>query len=241
MNTKNNTAKFIYWMTKQEFESVRKILKLDGYKIAATTMTPCEVLKCSGKTVLYATPGVFNRVCTRQGSWYRASDKAGKIMLASDHKLDTAYDNYLDATMHESDFIPAQLPSRKELKVLVNMPAYNEQKPQEWEQVAIKDKLMFKSLFTMTGFWKWGDNMKKHWLNHKANHANFINKQYTTEIDNEQIAYTVTENDGVCSSCVEFFNIIDNSSRKLVRACPGAITFGGAKREVYYDVKPSNV
>ncbi len=237
MNTEN-TTKYIYWMGKQQFESSRSELQQAGYKVAASAMTPCEVLKCRGKTVNYATPGVFNRVCTRQGSWYRASDKAGKILLVSDHKLANQYDVYFDATINTTDFIPEQLPGRKELKVLINHPAYNDSKPAEWEQVAMKDKLMFKSLFTMTGFWKWGDNMKKHWLHHRSNHANFLSKQYTTKIDNEQVAYSVTDNDGVCSSCVEFFNIIDGDARKLVRACPGSITFGGAQRDVYYDVKP---
>jgi hypothetical protein len=30
----------------------------------------------------------------------------------------------------------------------------------------------------------------------------------------------------------EFFNIIEVNSRKLVRSCPGAVTFGGAKRDI---------
>lgn len=238
MNTATTSKKYIYWMTQQDFDFARNRLKQHDYKVTATQMTPCEVLKCNGKTLLYATPGVFNRVCTRQGSWYRASDKAGKTMLVSDHKLDAAYDRYLDAIIDESNFSPEHLPSRKELKLLVGMPAYNGNKPAEWEQVAVKDKIMFKSLFTMTGFWKWGDNMKKHWLNHRANHANFLSKQFSTMIDNELVAYSVTENDGVCSSCVEFFNIVTPEDRKLVRACPGAITFGKAARQVYYDILP---
>ena len=83
-----------------------------------------------------------------------------------------------------------------------------------------------------------GDNLKKHWLGHRANHANFLSKKVTTELDGEQVPYSVTGNEGVCSSCVEFFNVIEVDSRKLVRACPGAVTFGGAKRDIYYDIKP---
>jgi len=26
-----------------------------------------------------------------------------------------------------------------------------------------------------------------------------------------------------------------------VRSCPGAVTFGGAKRDIYYDIKPRKV
>lgn len=97
---------------------------------------------------------------------------------------------------------------------------------------------MFKILFTLTGFWGWGDNLKKYWLNHRANHANFLTHKYTTNIEGEEVPYSVANNAGTCSSCVEFFNIIEKDTRKLVCACPGAVTFGSAKRNIYYDVLP---
>ena len=75
-------------------------------------------------------------------------------------------------------------------------------------------------------------------MGHRANHANFLSKKVTTEVDGKQVPYSVTGNESVCSSCVEFFNIIEVNSRKLVRSCPGAVTFGGAKRDIYYDIKP---
>jgi len=105
----------------------------------------------------------------------------------------------------------------------------------------MKDSILFKTMFTLTGFWGWGDNLKSHWVNHKANHANFLSRQFTTSIDGEDVPYSITTNDGVCSSCVEFFNIIKQDDRKLVRACPGSITFAKLERERYYDVKPLNI
>ena len=78
----------------------------------------------------------------------------------------------------------------------------------------------------------------RHWLGHRANHANFLSKHFTTKIDGEDVAYSVTENAGVCSSCVEFFNITNADQRKLVRACPGAITFGGAPKDSFLDIQP---
>lgn len=97
---------------------------------------------------------------------------------------------------------------------------------------------MFKLFFTVTRFWGYGDNLRKHWIGHRANHANFLAKKFTTELDGEQVAYSVTGNAGVCSSCAEFFNVVSPDDRKLVRACPGSVTFGAAQRDVYYDVKP---
>jgi hypothetical protein len=233
-------SKYIYWLDKTELDDIRAALKLQGYSFSRAMKTPCEVLKAKGKKLVYGTPGIWSLVCKRQGSWYRDSNKNGKYMLVSDHLLDEKYDNYLDVTIRQSDFTPEQLPDRRQLSVLVRAPEYQSKKPQQWEQVKVLDKVMFKTLFTFTQFWGWGDNMKKHWLNQRANHANFIAKQYTTTIDDEDVAYSVTDNDGVCSSCVEFFNVIQQQDRKLVRACPGAITFGGVERDIYYDVKPAS-
>lgn len=90
----------------------------------------------------------------------------------------------------------------------------------------------------MTGFWRRGDNLARHWLGRRANHANFLAKRHATEIDGERGAYSVTGNAGVCSSCAEFFNVVAPDDRALVRACPGSVTIGGAERDVYYDVRP---
>ena len=159
-------------------------------------------------------------------------------MLASNKKLPEEYNQYLDVQIKEIDFEPQSLPSNTELQNLVDNEAYQQQKPHDWENKTWMDSFMFKTLFSLTRFWGWGDNLKKYWLSHRANHANYLTRQYTTEIDGEAVPYSIADNAGICSSCVEFFNIVDQSSRKLVRACPGSVTFGGAKRKIYYDVKP---
>ena len=160
-------------------------------------------------------------------------------MVMSDHRLPEALDEFLDSTMSASTFAPESLPSAEELTDIVSSEEYQSQKPNQWEKPGWKDAVMFKVLFTATRFWGIGDNLRKHWLGHRANHANFLAKSVTTEVDGEAIPYSVTENDGVCSSCVEFFNVIDGESRKLVRSCPDAVTFGGAKRDIFYDIKPN--
>ncbi|MFQ5630145.1 MAG: hypothetical protein ACE5I1_15360 [bacterium] len=159
-------------------------------------------------------------------------------MMMSEKKLPEAFDEYLDAEIAGTKFTPESLPTTPELQNLVNSEAYQRNKPEEWEAKGLKDAVMFKVLFSLTRFWGWGDNLKKHWLSHKAHHANFLAHHFTAEIDGESVPYSIAENAGICSSCVETFNIIDENSRKLVRACPGAVTFGGAKRNTYLDVKP---
>ena len=140
--------------------------------------------------------------------------------------------------MTPSDFVPSRLPAREELQSLVDSPAYTERKPGGWEAIGLQDAVMFKILFTLTRFWGIGDSLKRFWLSQRANHANFLARHFTTRIEGEEVPYSVTENAGVCSSCVEFFNVTEAGSRKLVRACPGAVVFGGAQRNVYLDVKP---
>ena len=238
MNNNTQFSKHIYWMSKEVFYEFRKYIAKTDYKLSSVSKTPCETLKARDNRIRYASPSIFDRLCTRQSSWYRNSDKAGMYLVVSAQSMPDIYHRYLDATISESDFLPAQLPDRNALKKLVKSEKYRSQRPDEWEKPGLKDSIMFKVMFSLTGFWGWGDNLKSHWLNHRANHANFLSHQYTTEIDGEDVAYSVTDNDGVCSSCAEFFNIIEQGSRKMVRACPGSITFAGVKRNVYYDVNP---
>ncbi len=204
----------------------------------SSKFTPCQVLRASGTKVVYATPEIWSRMCVRQGSWYRDSKRNGQYMMVSEHKLPHTFDENLDAEITNTEFTPKSLPTTLGLEDLVNSKAYQENKPGEWEAKTRKDAIMFKMLFSLTRFWGWGDNLKKYWLSHKATHANFLTRKFTVEIDSESVPYSVAENAGICSSCVETFNIIEDNSRKLVRACPGAVTFGGAERDVYLDIKP---
>ena len=234
-------SKYLYWFSKAELEQAKPVIRAAGIKLAGVIKTPCEVLKASGNKALYASPTIWSTLCKRQGSWYRASDRAGKYMVISEQRLPESCDQYIDSEISAADFTPEALPNRKQLIGLVESDKYQNQRPDEWELPGMKDSLMFKIMFTFTGFWGWGDNLKSHWVNHKANHANFLSKHFTTKVDGEDVPYSVTNNDGVCSSCVEFFNVIEQSDRKLVRACPGSITFAHLERERYYDVKPINI
>jgi hypothetical protein len=233
------TSRHLYWLAAGEFDSATARLREDGFKVEKTLLTPCQVMRSSGKKLIYAPPEIWSGMCKRQGSWYRQSDKLGKFMILSERRLPEHMDAFLDAEMTLSDFMPASLPNRSELAEIVNSKAYQTGKPSEWEQVRGREGLMFKMLFTFNRIWGWGDNLGRHWLGHRANHANFVSKKVTTRIDGEEVAYSVTENAGVCSSCAEFFNVVTPKSRKLVRACPGSVTFGGAERGTYYDVKPT--
>jgi len=241
MTTTLPFSRYIYWLDSEALNTITPELAASGYTVSSANMTPCETLNASGKKVIFAKPQVWSRLCSRQGSWYRESDKKGKTLLVSDHPLPGAMQLYLDAEMTQSNFKPDYFPTKATMREMINSPEYQNLRPDEWENAGVKDSIMFKIFFSVTRFWGAGDNMSKHWLSHRANHANFLTNTFTTNIDGEDVPYTVTDNKGVCSSCVEFFNVSAKNSRKLVNACPGSITFSKVKRDTYYDIKPINI
>lgn len=231
-------TQYLYWLPAADFANARTNLESAGYALSAAVLTPCQVMKAEGNRVVYAPPEVWTRICTRQGTWYESSRRAGTIMLMSGRRLPAALEPFLDAELASTDFQPERLPGDDELQSLVDSDAYTAAKPKGWEAIGLKDAVMFKLLFTLTRFWGIGENLKRYWLSHRANHANFIARHFTTKLEGEDVPYSVSQNAGVCSSCAEFFNVVEDESRKLVRACPGSVIFGGAARDVYLDIKP---
>lgn len=229
---------YLYWIPANEFRAASNIVRDMGLNLSGSRMTPCETLRVAPGRAIYATPQVFKRMCTRQGSWYSASKRDGHFLLLSPVRLSAELDCHLDAELKESTFQPETLPTKEELQSLVTSPEYTGQRPNEWEQVKAIEGVMMKLFFVFNRFWGLRDSLTKHWLTQRANHANFLAAKFTTTVDGEEVAHSVSENAGVCSSCVEFFNIISPDARKLVRACPGAVTFGGAERDVFIDVQP---
>lgn len=230
--------RYLYWFPEDDWGRAAPQLKQAGYRLSRTLMTPCQVLKSHGKKLVFAPPSIWSLMCNRQGSWYREGNRNGQTMLMSDHRLPEAFDAYLDASLDATGFAPETRPTEAELIQLVESDAYQQTKPKQWEGIGWWDAFSFRLMFTVTGFWKLTDNLTKHWTGQKANHANFLARAVTTRLDGEDVPYSVTGNASVCSSCVEFFNVAD-SRRKLVAACPGAVIFGGARRNVFYDVRPA--
>jgi len=236
--TSDQPTRHVYWVDTAALPAVKADLEERGFRLATARLTPCEVLRAAGDTVFHAAPEVWNRVCARQGSWYRESDRQGWHLLLSARRLPDAFEPYRVAEHHVSDFRPGALPSRSELQQLVQSPDYREGKPDGWERVKWWEGPFFKLFFTFTRAWRRGDHLRTRWLGQRANHANFLARRHVTRLDGEEVPYSVTENAGVCSSCVEFFALVRPGDRKLVRSCPGSIALAGAPADVYVDVRP---
>lgn len=230
--------RYVYWFSRQDFAVARKKLKVLGYRLGRIGLVPCKILRAADNKVLYAPPGAWSAFCYRQGSWYRESERKGQYVLVSEKQLPAMFDPHLEAHIRESDFMPATFPTGEEMEQLVASPCYQELKPQGWEKVRVHERIMLRVVFALTGFGKWRENFYTHWLPHRANHANFLCKKYTTELDGVQVPYSISENRSVCSPCAEFFNLVAKRDKKLVRACPGSIISGVAKRGLFYEVRP---
>jgi hypothetical protein len=237
-NSNPQLERHLYWLEEGDFLWAKDWLREQGYKLAVARLTPCQVLRATDKRVYYAPPALWSFMCRRQGSWYRKSKRRGQYMMMSEERLPTAMDRFRDAALSLSDFQSDQVPNDEEMAQVVASAEYQDSKPTAWEKVGALDAMIYKAFFTVNRVWGRGDNFDKHWVGHKANHANFLAKRFTTELDGEEVPYTLTGNDGVCSSCAEFFNVLAPDTRKLVRSCPGSITFGKAPRNHFVDVNP---
>ena len=229
---------YIYWIGEVDLTWARETLADLGLLVKDVEVAPCQTMKASADAVLVASPAVFNGLCGREGSWYRASHRAGQTLMVSGTRLADGFEDFLDAVVSETDFAPERLPSEQEIVALTETSDYQMSKPDDWELIGLKDAIIQKLLLTLTGLWRRGDSLERHWPKQCASHANFFARQFTTERDGEDVAYSVWNSVGICSSCVETFNIITQESRKLVAPCPGAVRFGGAKVDVYLDVRP---
>lgn len=230
---------YIHWLGEADLAWAREELARRGLRVRDAKLTPCQTMKATPDVVRIATPAVFNGMCGRQGSWYRRSVRNGQTLLVSGVPLDGRFESHLDAVVAESDFAPAEFPSDAEVLTLIESDTYQRNKPADWELIGRKDAILQKLLFTLTGIWKRGDSLKKHWPRQCASHANFLARTFTTERDGKAVPYSVSNSVGICSSCVETFNIVAGGSRKLVAPCPGAVRLGGAEAHAYLDVQPA--
>lgn len=137
----------MYWIPADEFKAVVDAFKQLNIRLTGSKLTPCETLRMSEKKAIYASPSVFNRMCVRQGSWYRNSERNGKYLLLSPMKLPGEFESLLDAEIDESNFVPDRLPTKSELIAIVDSIEYKEHKPAQWEKKTILDAIMFKVFF----------------------------------------------------------------------------------------------
>ena len=227
--------KFCYWTDLHGLKKVREDIEQTGGELDDEARIPCRVLRLS-REIGFIIPEAWDGFCKRRTSWYRRSDKAGKFLVVSNTSL-----GHLDIgnpiIIKASKFKPNHLPSYEEILQLIKSEKYQSLKPDVWEKVDPLDKEFYQRWFERYQPQELFD-FDKIFAHHSANHANFIDTRYFVTLNGLLVPYSISGSIHVCSSCVEFFNILGEKwPVKYVVPCIGAVQFAHLPIDQYFEVR----
>lgn len=226
--------KFCYWIDSYGLKKVKLDIEQTGSELGDETRIPCRLLR-SSRDIGYLAPPAWDGFCKRRTSWYRRSNKAGKFLVVSNASIDHL-DIGTPIIVKESNFKPDHLPSYEEIPQLIISKHYQSLKPDVWEKVDPLDKEFCQRWFERYRPKELFD-FEKIFAHHSANHANFIDAKHFVTLNGLLIPYSIADSIHVCSSCVEFFNILGEQwPTKYVVPCIGAVQFAHLPMDQYFEV-----
>ena len=84
-------------------------------------------------------------------------------------------------------------------------------------------------------------DFEKTFMIHSANHSNFITPEFYVDVNGAKVPYSISDSAHVCSSCIEFFNILGEQwPVKCVVPCIGAVQFARLPQDQYFEVLSGN-
>jgi hypothetical protein len=227
--------KYCYWVSPQARESVQQDLEKKEVPTSEETHIPCRILRSKGEGG-WVFPQAWSGVCKRRCSWYWASAKADMFLIVSNGPLD--FSGLTEPIMiKESNFKPDRLPSLEEAGRLIQSKEYQKKKPAEWDKVEPSEKDFYE---------RWGKRLGEEGpfdfdrtlTFHSANHANFLDPSFFFLQKGNAAPYSIADTPRVCSSCLEFFNILGSQwPVKYVVPCIGAVLFGHLPMNQYFRVE----
>jgi hypothetical protein len=227
--------KFCYWVDSHGLRNVRRNHEGREIEVREEARIPCRVLRES-TNIAFIPPPAWDGFCKRRTSWYRRSNKVGQFLVVSNSSLDQL-DIGGPIIIKESNFKPDRLPSYEEILQLIESEEYQRLKPDVWEKVDPLDKEFYQRWFErcqpreVFGF-------DKIFAHHSANHANFIDPKFFINLNGVTVPYSIADSIHVCSSCLEFFNILgDQWPIKYVIPCVGAVQFAHLPIDQYLEVR----
>ena len=226
--------KYVYWLTGEQETALRSELESQGTYLKTIKGAVCFPLNESTR-IASAAPEVWDQTCSRQGSWYRASEKNGLYLIVSNFELDdTQYQ--ASALLTLSDFKPPSTANLAEKRDLIEEPSFQSQIPAQWKIVDEKEKKIY-----LMWAKKLGSSLDDYdflYLTQTANHANFISPRFFIREKGLTIPYSLDVSAHLCSCCLELFQVIGGSfSKKLVAPCPGATIFAELEPDRYILVR----
>ena len=227
--------KYVYWLTKSQFQDTCRKLSGIGLNVALVNRLPGLALK-PGLPAAGVPPIAWNGTCSRQGSWYRQSEKKNMFLLVSNRQLLDS-EIRLQAVITESNFYPPRIASEQEKMALVADSVSKKRLPEEWSQISSSEKRIY-----LRWAKRLGSNLDEFntlFLSQTANHSNFIRPLlYIEDGNGTKIPYSIDCSAHLCSCCVELFDIVGaRHPKKLVAPCPGAVICTGLKPNRYLMVE----
>jgi len=221
--------KFTYWLTESEVKQLSEALSERKIRIKTAKSVVCTPLDILNK-ISVVRPETWNDLCGRQGSWYRASDRAGLYLVVSSFDL-SEFGYRLNTRIQLSDFKLPRTPTDEELKQLVSSEAYRSKVPEQWSKVSERERKRWLHWLGKAGVHEPFDRL---FLIHSANHANFLAPMFYLEEGGDVVPYSIAPSTHLCSCCLELYNVIGTRfTKKLVSPCLGAVTFARLEADRY--------
>ena len=226
--------KYCYWVDFQGLKAVREHLEKKEVELPEETRIPCRVLRTSME-VGYVVPLAWEGFCKRRTSWYLSSEKSGKFLVVSNEPLNLSGLGNPILIMN-SDFKPDRLPTSLETSELARSRSFQKAMPRSWDKPDALEKDFYRRWFGRNRVNEPFD-FEKILLSHSVNHANFMDPKFFINMDGIKVPYSIADSAHVCSSCLEFFNILGSQwPVKYVVPCIGAVQFAKLPIDHYFKV-----
>jgi len=227
--------KYYLWIDSRKFKRFMEGLKKQGISVMEESRIPCRVLRPSLEMGVVI-PSAWDGFCKRRTSWYRQSEKARNFLIVS-RSLQRVSDVGNPIVIVDSDLNPDRLPTLEEMASLVKSEEYRKKKPPEWDRPEPPERDFYQRWFERHRENEPFD-FDKILLSHSANHANFLDPEYFVTLNGVKAPYSIANGIHVCSSCLEFFNILGNQwPVKYVAPCIGAVQFAHLPMDRYCKVE----
>jgi len=215
--------KYCHWVDSHNLEAIREQFENREDELWEETRIPCRVLRAF-MDIGYVIPRAWEGFCKRRTSWYLSSEKMGKFLVISREPL-----NFSGLTspivIMNSNFRPERLPTYSEISELARSRPFQAAVPRLWNKPDTVEKEFCEKWLERNQINEPFD-FEKILMSHSANHANFIDPKFFHDLNGSKIPYSISNSAHVCSSCLEFFNILGSQSpMKYVVPCIGAVQF----------------
>jgi hypothetical protein len=226
--------RYVYWLCEDEVEGLSNTLLLRRQRLTPIKGVPCKGLHPDVEIGSVA-PAEWNRVCRRQGGWYRESRRFGSYLVVTDEQ-NRLSDREADYVIEPSDFEPDNLPDEAEVVELARADAFTQRAPSDWHDITDRDRKYWRRMLAKVNAVGELDDLLEF---HSANQANFLQPRFFVREGDDDVPapYSIGPTAKVCSACVELFGLLGTDHRtQYVMPCPGLVLSTGISADRYLRV-----